>query len=140
ASYGVGAYYVHRAALHGALLAAVLANAPACIHCGHTFADLSQGKEGVVVRFANGTRVEGDALIGADGCRSVVREALHGREPVAYMGQVAFRALVPSRSLPDGYDYRRSMHLGPGRLFLSYPLRKNAFMNVVAITRQRAWQ
>jgi salicylate hydroxylase len=69
-----------------------------------------------------------------------VREALHGREPVAYMGQVAFRALVPSRRLPDGHDYRRSMHLGPGRLFLSYPLRKNAFMNVVAITRQRTWQ
>jgi len=32
------------------------------------------------------------------------------------------------------------MHLGPGRLFLSYPLRNNAFMNVVAIARQRAWQ
>jgi salicylate hydroxylase len=69
-----------------------------------------------------------------------VREALHGHEPVAYMGQVAFRALVPSARLPDGYDYRRSMHLGPGRLFLSYPLRKNAFQNVVAIARQRAWQ
>jgi salicylate hydroxylase len=118
----------------------VLANDPGCLHCGHAFTDFSQDDEGVVVRFANRARVEGDAMIGADGCRSVVREALHGSEPVAYMGQVAFRALVPSTRLPDGYDYRRSMHLGPGRLFLSYPLRKNALMNVVAIARQRAWQ
>ena len=140
ASYGAGVYYVHRADLHGALLAAVLSNDPDCLHCGHAFTDFSQDEEGVVVRFANGACVEGDALIGADGCRSVVREALHGREPAAYMGHVAFRALVPGTRLPDGYDYRRSMHLGPGRLFLSYPLRKNAFQNVVAIARQRAWQ
>jgi len=140
ASYGAGVYYVHRADLHGALLAAVLSNDSDCLHCGHAFTDFSQDEEGVVVRFANGACVEGDALIGADGCRSVVREALHGREPAAYMGHVAFRALVPGTRLPDGYDYRRSMHLGPGRLFLSYPLRKNAFQNVVAIARQRAWQ
>jgi salicylate hydroxylase len=140
ASYGAGVYYVHRADLHGALLAAVLANDPDCLHCGHAFSDFSQNEEGVVARFANGACVPGDALIGADGGRSVVREALHGREPVAYMGQVAFRALVPSRRLPDGYDYRRSMYLGPGRLLLSYPLRKNAFMNVIAIARQREWQ
>ena len=140
ANYGAGVYYVHRADLHGALLAAVLANDPGCLHCAHAFTDFSQDEEGVVVRFANGACVHGDALIGADGGRSIVREALHGREPVAYIGQVAFRALVPSRRLPDGYDYRRSMHLGPGRLFLAYPLRKNAFMNVAAIARQRTWQ
>jgi salicylate hydroxylase len=141
ASNGAGAYYVHRADLHSALLAAVLANDPNCLHCGHAFADLSQHDGGVAVRFASGACIEADALIGADGCRSVVREALHGREPMAYMGQVAFRALVPSTHLPDGgYDHRRSMHLGPGRLFLSYPLRKNAVMNVVAIARQRTWQ
>lgn len=140
ASYGAGVYYVHRADLHGALLAAVLANDPDCLHCGHAFTDFSQDEEGVVVRFANGACVEGDALVGADGCRSIVREALHGREPVAYMNQVAFRALVPSARLPAGYDHRRSMHLGPGRLFLSYPLRKNALMNVVAIARQPTWQ
>jgi 2-polyprenyl-6-methoxyphenol hydroxylase-like FAD-dependent oxidoreductase len=140
ANYGAGIYYVHRADLHGALLAAVLDNDPDCVHCGHAFTDFSQDEECVAVRFANGASVEGDALIGADGCRSVVREALHGREPVAYMGQVAFRALVPSTRLLEGYDFRRSMHLGPGRLFLSYPLRKNSFMNVVAIARQRAWQ
>ncbi|HKO72995.1 MAG TPA: FAD-dependent monooxygenase [Bradyrhizobium sp.] len=140
ARYGAGVYYVHRADLHRALLAAVLANDPDCVHCGHVFTDLSQDQDGVVVRFANGACAKADALIGADGCRSVVREALHGREPVGYTGQVAFRALVPSTRLPNGYDYRRSMHLGPGRLFLSYPLRKNAFMNVVAIARQPAWQ
>ena len=59
ASYGAGVYYVHRADLHGALLAAVLANDPDCLHCGHAFTDFSQDEEGVVARFANGACVEG---------------------------------------------------------------------------------
>jgi salicylate hydroxylase len=139
-SYGAGVYYVHRADLHSALLAAVLANDPDCLHCNHAFTDFSQDEEGIVARFATGTCVEGDALIGADGCRSVVREALYGHEPVTYMGQVAFRALIPRSRLTHGFDFRRSMYLGPDRLCLSYPLRKSALMNVVAIARQHAWQ
>src|SRR5262245_20426109 len=55
------------------------------------------------------------------------------------MGQVAFRALVPNTNLPHNFDYR-AMHLGPGRLFLTYPLRNNCLLNVVAIARQSAWQ
>ena len=140
ASYGAGVYYVHRADLHSALLAAVLANDPNCVYLDHTFSEFSQDKGHVRVRFANGAAVEGDALIGADGCRSAVCEALHGREPTAYMGQIAFRALVPRSRLSDDSDFKRSMYLGPGRLFLAYPLRKTALVNIVALVRQSAWQ
>jgi salicylate hydroxylase len=140
ASHGAGVYYVHRADLHSALLAAVLANDPNCVYLDHTFSELSQDKGHVRVRFANGAAVEGDVLIGADGCRSAVREALHGREPIAYMGQIAFRALIPRDRLSDNYDFKRSMYLGPGRLFLAYPLRKTALVNIVALVRQKEWQ
>jgi salicylate hydroxylase len=140
ASYGAGVYYVHRADLHSALLAAVLANDPNCVYLDHTSSELSQDKGQVRVRFTNGAAVEGDALIGADGCRSVVREALQGREPIAYIGQIAFRALIPRNRLSDNYDFERSMYLGPGRLFLAYPLRKTALVNIVALVQQSAWQ
>ncbi len=140
AAYGACAYYVHRADLQSALLAAVTRNDPDCVHLGHTFAGFSQDADCVSVRFTNGAAVEGDALIGADGIRSAVREALHGHEPVVFMRQVAFRALIPNTRLPHCYEYRRCMRVGPRRLFLSYPLRKNALLNVIAIAQQDAWQ
>ena len=32
------------------------------------------------------------------------------------------------------------MYIGPNRMFLHYPLRKNTLMNVVAISRQPRWE
>ena len=32
------------------------------------------------------------------------------------------------------------MYIGPNRIFLHYPLRKNTLMNVVAISRQPRWE
>jgi hypothetical protein len=32
------------------------------------------------------------------------------------------------------------MYIGPNRMFLHYPLRKNKLMNIVAISRQPQWE
>jgi 2-polyprenyl-6-methoxyphenol hydroxylase-like FAD-dependent oxidoreductase len=93
--YGAGHFQVHRADLHNALNAAVLANDPDCVYLAHAFSGLVQSESGVTVHFVNGTVVEGDALIGCDGCRSAVRDTVHGSAPASYTGQVAFRALIP---------------------------------------------
>ena len=45
--YGAGHFQVHRADLHNALNAAVLANDPDCIHLAHAFSDLVQSESGV---------------------------------------------------------------------------------------------
>jgi salicylate hydroxylase len=139
--YGAGLFQVHRADLHNALSAAVLANDAGCIHLGHSFTDLSQDSGGVAAQFANGVVASADALIGCDGHRSAVREKVHGSAPVAYMGQVSFRALLPVANLPPELRKGpRCMYLGPGRQFLHYLLRNGTVMNIVAHTRQPRWQ
>ena len=139
--YGAGHFQVHRADLHNALKAAVLANDSGCVHLAHTFNRLLQSERGVTAYFVNGMVVEGDALIGCDGSRSAVREAVYGSAPVSYSGQVAFRALIPCENdLPHLGAQGACMYIGPNRMFLHYPLRKNRLMNVVAISRQPRWE
>jgi salicylate hydroxylase len=139
--YGAGHFQVHRADLHNALKAGVLANDPDCVHLAHSFTRLSQSERVVTAYFVNGMAVEADALIGCDGSRSTVREAVYGSPPASYSGQVAFRALIPwENNLPHVGDQGACMYIGPNRLFLHYPLRKNKLMNVVAIARQPRWE
>ena len=141
ATYGAGHFQVHRADLHQALGAAVRANDPDCIHLGHAFSDLTQDRGLVSARFLNGAVVDGDALIGCDGSRSTVRDTVHGSMPASYSGQVAFRALIFSDGPSEQFRAEgAAMYIGPGRLFLHYPLRKDRLMNVVAIARQPQWQ
>jgi 2-polyprenyl-6-methoxyphenol hydroxylase-like FAD-dependent oxidoreductase len=141
ALYGAGHFQVHRADLHNALNAAVLENDPDCVHLAHAFSGLVQSESGVAAHFVNGTVVEGDALIGCDGCRSAVRDTVHGSAPASYTGQVAFRALIPCDNKLEHLSAQgASMYIGPKRIFLHYPLRKNTLMNVVAISRQPRWE
>jgi salicylate hydroxylase len=139
--YGAGYFQVHRADLHNALSAAVLANDSGCIRLAHAFSDLVQDHTGVVARFGNGAVASAEALIGCDGGRSIVRDKVYGSAPVAYMGQVAFRALVPAASLPPELRTRsRCLFIGPGRMFLHYLLRKDSLMNIVATARRPRWE
>ncbi len=139
--YGAGYFQVHRADLHNALSAAVLANDSGCIHLAHTFTNLAQNDSGVVARFANGVVASADALVGCDGGRSAVRDKVHDSAPVAYTGQVSFRALVPAASLAQELRMpSRCLYIGPGRMFLHYLLRKDSVMNIVANARQPRWE
>jgi salicylate hydroxylase len=141
ARYGKGTLQVHRADLHRALSTAVLAHDSECINLDHWFIDLSQDDDGVTARFSNGVVARGDALIGCDGVRSVVREKVHGTDPAVYTGQVAFRAVVPISKAADDFEMPgRRMYIGPGRLLLHYNLRKDTLVNIVAIAQQPEWQ
>jgi salicylate hydroxylase len=141
AKYGADFFQVHRADLHDALSTAVFANDPTCIHLDHTFSDLQQDETGVVARFANGAVAAGNALIGCDGGRSTVRDKVFGSAPVGYAGQVSFRALVPVGRLPQELrTHRQCFHIGPGRFFVHFGLRKNSVLNIVANARQPRWE
>jgi len=75
-------------------------------------------------------------LIGADGLRSKVREALNGSGAPFFTGQVAWRATIPAR---PGEPAVAEVHMGPGRHLVSYPLRGGTLRNIVAVEERSTW-
>ena len=51
--------------------------------------------------FADGTHVLADAVVGADGVHSVIREHLLGPEQPTYTGHIAYRSVFPASLLGD---------------------------------------
>ncbi|MGD9769912.1 MAG: FAD-dependent monooxygenase, partial [Pseudolabrys sp.] len=60
---------------------------------GCAFANFTQDADGVTARFADGTTMRADLLVGADGFRSTVREHCVPGVPLRYAGYAAWRAL-----------------------------------------------
>jgi 2-polyprenyl-6-methoxyphenol hydroxylase-like FAD-dependent oxidoreductase len=65
------------------------------VHLDRECRELQQDADGVTVRFANGSDTRGDAVVGADGLRSVVRECLGIPGPIRYSGYTAWRGIAP---------------------------------------------
>lgn len=80
---------------------------------GKRLVGIDQRAHRVVARFADGSEVEGDVLIGADGMHSTVRRLLDPAAPVPrFVGLLGFGAWIP----PDGLaPTDGAMHLMFGR-------------------------
>jgi 2-polyprenyl-6-methoxyphenol hydroxylase-like FAD-dependent oxidoreductase len=78
------------------LLADATRAAGANVVLGCSFASIHQDADGVDVVFTDGRRARYDLVIGADGLKSKLREALFpGAPKPRYTGQVCWRAVVP---------------------------------------------
>jgi len=83
----------------------------ACYRAGMQLEDIVQHEGGVTAIFADGSKVEGDLLIGADGLYSTVRaRAVPGLAPT-YAGYVGWRGVIDELAVPPA---------GRGEMFESY--------------------
>ena len=96
---------MHRADLHDALASAVPEH---IVHLGKKLIGLEQTNGRVTLRFEDGTSVTADAVVGADGVHSVVRDIVVGPDQPIHKGRIAYRAVFPA-SLMGGFD------IGPSR-------------------------
>jgi 2-polyprenyl-6-methoxyphenol hydroxylase-like FAD-dependent oxidoreductase len=94
--YGAPFLYLQRAELHAALESTV---PPEMVQFGKKLVSLDRNAREVTLVFADGSRVRADAVIGADGVHSVVREALLGAEKPRFTGRVAYRSIFPAARL-----------------------------------------
>lgn len=132
--YGAPYLSIHRADLHGMLLQAVQQHADVKLHLSRPLQSFSQTAQAVTVVADDGPGIEGDALIGADGIWSTVRQELLGDGLPRRTGHLAYRALVRQSHLPELLRSRQvTAWLGPRMHVVQYPVRGGEFLNVVAI-------
>src|SRR5947209_17216766 len=102
--YGAPYLCMHRADLHGALASVLPAD---IVHLGKKLVGLDQTGDRVTLTFADGTKASADAVIGADGVHSTVRDIIVGPDAPIHKGRIAYRAVFPA-SLMNGKDIGRS--------------------------------
>lgn len=122
ARYGAPYLLLHRADLHAALEAAVPAD---CVRLQRTLTGLRQDAAGVTLRFADGGEARHEAVIGADGVHSRVREILFGAEAPRFTGRVAYRATFPAALLAEPLLDDCTKWWGPDRHIVMYYVTAN---------------
>ena len=116
--HGVPYFLMHRGDLH-AMLADLVP--PETIRPNHRLIGLDHGQAGTErMRFANNETAEADAVIGADGVHSVVREVMLGREQPRFTGRVAYRAVFPTARLGGLQPHPCVKWWGADRHLVSY--------------------
>lgn len=128
--YGERTYTAHRADLLDALSAAVPAGA---VQLGKRCTAVQVTGDTAVLSFTDGTEVEADVVIGADGVHSTARGVVTEPSPASWSGMSAFRAVVPADRAPD-FALRRAQTLwiGPDHHLVHYPISSGAAVNLVA--------
>ena len=139
-----GAPYVgiHRAELQAILSAAVGMNR---IHLRKRLVDIDDSGAHAALRFDDGSMIEADLVVGADGARSVVRRWMIGYDDALYSGCSGFRGVVPMDALPSLPDPTAlQFWMGPGGHLLHYPMGSD-HINFLLVERhptpwpQREW-
>ncbi len=137
ARHGAPFLVVHRADLQAVLEEAALAEPRVSLLCGAALTGAREEGGRIVVEAGEGAaavRLEAEALVGADGVRSVVRTEVLGGPPAAYSGRFAWRATFPTADWSGPADLVRNtgLWLGAGAHLVHYPIRSGEAVNLVA--------
>lgn len=110
------------------------------IHFGKQVTGVAIGFDQATLPIVDGPQRTTKYLIGADGVRSLTRQSLNTRKKPEFTGQIAWRATVDARYLPI-YDMPAvaTVHMGPGRHLVTYPLRGGRLINIVAVEQRDSW-
>ena len=131
--YGV----IHRADVHLSIFEAVQRNPLIKFRTSTHVQKIEQDSSSITVIDQHGERYTADALIGADGVKSVVRAALIGDE-ARVTGHVVYRAVVDAENMPK--DLRINSPVvwaGPHCHLVHYPLRGGRQYNLVVTFHSR---
>ncbi|MFM9921695.1 FAD-dependent monooxygenase [Variovorax sp. H27-G14] len=135
--YGAPYFCVHRADLHGLLLAAVRARGNGTLVTAARIHQVETSDDLVCLSSTDARAWEGEAIVGADGLWSLVRRQLDtpsATEPPRVTGHTAWRAMVAQASLPAALRRQQvDVWLGPRLHAVAYPVRRGECLNVVVI-------
>jgi len=128
---------IHRADVHNALLEGAQETGKVEILTSTRVQHIEQDTAQVTVVDQHGQAHSGQALIGADGVKSVVRE-LFVNDPARVTGHVVYRAVVDKKDFPQELQWNAaSIWVGPHCHLVHYPLRGGEQYNVVVTFHSR---
>lgn len=128
---------IHRADIHGSLVEGAQEVGDIEIITDCRIVNVEQEQDSVTITDQKGNRYTGQALIGADGVKSVVREKYVG-DPALVTGHVVYRAVVPKAEFPENLQWNAaSIWVGPNCHLVHYPLRGGEEYNVVVTFHSR---
>jgi salicylate hydroxylase len=146
AQYGAPYMTAHRADIHNMLRAAV-GDVP--LHLSANCVGADTLNDCAVARFADGSTLEADAVVGADGIRSAIRAQHFGADQPRFTGMMAWRCMVPMDCVPtrvgpgDGVALERGEYfgwIGPNGHVICYPIGANGdLLNIFAGHYGQEW-
>jgi salicylate hydroxylase len=130
ALFGIESATVHRADLLDVLAGAL---PPGIVKLGRRCDQVRWSVDDVAVaRFDDGSEIEADVIVGADGIHSGVRTSLFGPDAPRFTGKICYRSVVEARAVRGARPSdTNGQWLGPHGTMVLYPLRGEALINVV---------
>jgi 3-hydroxybenzoate 6-monooxygenase len=133
ARYGNPYAVVHRTDLYRPLLDACRAAPAVELVNGAQVTGYTQDADHAAAVLADGSQVPGDAVLGADGIRSVVRDQLVGDGEPRVSGHTIYRSVIPMEQVPLELRANAvSLWAGPKWHFVHYPISGGRQMNLAA--------
>jgi 2-polyprenyl-6-methoxyphenol hydroxylase-like FAD-dependent oxidoreductase len=123
---------VHRADLHGVLLKACQENPKIELRVNSEVKSYEQDGSSATAILANGEKVVGEALVGADGLRSNIRAKLVNDGEPRISGHSTYRSVIPTEMMPEELRWNAAtLWAGPKIHIVHYPLSGWKVFNLV---------
>lgn len=123
---------IHRGDLHGVFLKACREHALVELRTSSEVVGYEQDGVGVRAVLRDGSKVEGAALVGADGLFSKVRAQLVGDGAPRVTGHTTYRSVIPTMKMPEELRWNAAtLWAGPKCHIVHYPLSDWKMFNLV---------
>jgi salicylate hydroxylase len=123
---------VHRGDLHGVLLKGCRDSSLIELKVSSEVLGYEQDGSTVTAKLANGERVTGSALVGADGLWSNVRRQVVGDGAPRVSGHTTYRSVIPTGRMPEDLRWNAAtLWAGPKCHLVHYPLSGWKVFNLV---------
>ena len=123
---------VHRGDLHGVFLRACERHELIELRVSSEVTGYEQDGSSVTAKLANGERVVGRLLIGADGLWSNIRKQVTADGPPRVSGHTTYRSVIPTEQMPEDLRWNAAtLWAGPKCHIVHYPLSGWKVFNLV---------